>query len=152
MGGAHTPRSLRTPMMDLQEDRLGRPTSSENAIPCVNQNVLAGLRALSKARGRDLVSELSGTFFVVLPERLDAINAAAALGDAKAFAAVAHKLKGGAACIGADRLAALCGRLESMGDAGSLEGAQTLIEELKREAKNLREALTPQSAAPTGQP
>ena len=131
---------------------MSRPVSSTNPIPCLNQNVLADLRALSDARGRDLVSELTGTFFAVLPERLDAMTAAAAAGDANAVAAVAHKLKGGAACIGADRVAALCAALESMGDAGSLEGPETLIEELKGETEKLRQALTRQSAAPTGRP
>ena len=129
---------------------MGKPTSSENAIPCVNQQLLAELRALSKARGTDLVSELSRTFFSVLPERIDAIRAAAVAGDGRAFAAGAHKIKGAAACIGASRLAALCGRIESLGDSGSLEGAAVLIDRLEREAQDVREAFTQESEASSG--
>lgn len=136
---------------DLQEDSLGRPVTSAIPIPCLNQTVLADLRALSKARGRDFVSELSGTFFGVLPERIGAISTAAVTGDARAFSDAAHKLKGGAACIGGDRLAALCGRLEAIGDAGSLDDADTLIEELRRETEDLRQALTHQGAGLGGQ-
>jgi len=114
--------------------------SSENTIPWLNQSHLASLRALSKARGRDLVRELSGTFFSVIPERIAAMKSAAATGDARAFAAGAHKLKGSAACIGADRLAVLCDRVESMGDGGPLEGAATLIEQIEEGVEAVREA------------
>jgi HPt (histidine-containing phosphotransfer) domain-containing protein len=125
---------------------------SANPIPCLNQTVVADLRALSKARGRDLIGELSATFFSVLPERIRAIRSAAVIGDARAFAAGAHKLKGGAACIGGDRLAALCGMMESIGNEGLLQEADTLIEELSRETEDLREAFMRQGAEPGEQP
>ena len=72
--------------------------------------------------------------------------------DAGALAAGAHKLRGGAACIGADRLAALCGRIESIGGANSLEGTATLIEQLQGEIENVREAFSDKSAGSAGQP
>jgi HPt (histidine-containing phosphotransfer) domain-containing protein len=131
---------------------LGRPAKSRNAIACLNQNALADLRALSKARGKDMVGELNATFFSVLPERIDLMNRALRDGDAPAFSAGAHKLRGGAACIGADRFAALCAKLESIGDAGSLDGAEPLIEELMRESENLREALASQGGRRISQP
>ena len=131
---------------------MGRPVTSAKAIACLNQNVLTDLRALSKARGRDLVGELSATFFRVLPDRITAISTAAATGNAGAFADATHKLEGGAACIGADRLAALCGVMESIGDAGSLQGAEALIEELKREIEDLRAAFAHHAAWAGGQP
>jgi two-component system sensor histidine kinase/response regulator len=125
---------------------LGKPSLSENALPCVNQDQLAELRALSKARDRDLLGDLTRTFFSVVPDRITAICAAAAARDGHALAAGAHQLKGGAACIGADRLAALCGRIESIGDADSIAGVETLIEQLKREVENVREAYADKTA------
>ncbi|RYE82247.1 MAG: Hpt domain-containing protein, partial [Myxococcales bacterium] len=44
-----------------------------------------------------------------------------------------HAIKGGAANLGARRLASVCGELERMGLAGKLTGAAPLIDEARVE-------------------
>jgi CheY-like chemotaxis protein len=88
--------------------------SPDNPGPRLDLRALAGVR--EELDDEELFGELVATFLEELPRRWAMLSAAAATGDAERLAAVAHQLGGGAAQVGATRLAALCRRLEVLGE------------------------------------
>ncbi len=67
---------------------------------------------------RAFVRELLGVFQSQAVRDLTALNEAVQIGDPTRIASVAHKIKGSAANISADRLKELCGELEDSANAG----------------------------------
>ncbi|MBF0165143.1 MAG: Hpt domain-containing protein [Magnetococcales bacterium] len=65
---------------------------------------------------RDIVDK----FLEILPDRLRHLAHSHARGDTVDFTIEAHRLKGAAATLGAERMAALCAHLEARGKAGIL--------------------------------
>lgn len=76
-----------------------------------------------------------------LPTRIQAISDAVKREDSKALANESHRLKGGARTIGAERVAALCHRLEKWGEKGVLTDAVPLISRLEEAGAEVEEAL-----------
>jgi two-component system, sensor histidine kinase and response regulator len=66
---------------------------------------------------------------------------AAATHDMAQLLAVAHKLKGSAASIGANAMAALCGQIESSAEAGRLDDLGQLLLSLSAEHDRAQAAL-----------
>ncbi len=62
-----------------------------------------------------------------MPQQLDSLRAAVAQGDANAFGAAAHKLKGSALTVGAQRLAACCRDVEAAAHASRTEAARAIM-------------------------
>jgi CheY-like chemotaxis protein/HPt (histidine-containing phosphotransfer) domain-containing protein len=92
--------------------RIGDP--ARGGEPALLREVVA----LFRADGRPLLQEL---------------RAAAERGDADRLMRGAHKLRGSASNLGAERMSALCERLEALGRAHTSEGAAGLLDELDRE-------------------
>ncbi len=90
----------------------------------------------------ELLKELVDFFLQIMPGQLDDLEAVVAAGDVAGVDLQAHSIKGGAANVGAVRLAAAARTLEMRAKAGSLEGAADLVADLRREFAAL------QSAAP----
>lgn len=86
-------------------------------------------------------------------EQIRQMRAAIGRGDAPAVRHLAHKLKGAASSLGAQRLARVCAQLLRLARTGSLSRAVRLVERLERELAHasafLREAAAaaPQSNA-----
>jgi PAS domain S-box-containing protein len=71
----------------------------------------------------------------------EALREAFDRGAAAALAQAAHALKGVSGYVGAERLVALCARLEASGRGGSLVDAAAIVEETERELARVRAAL-----------
>jgi HPt (histidine-containing phosphotransfer) domain-containing protein len=67
------------------------------------------------------------------PEALQSIRAAVADGSPGDLAWAAHRMRGGALHLGANRLAAVCGELEDLGDDGNVEAAGPVLPRLTTE-------------------
>jgi HPt (histidine-containing phosphotransfer) domain-containing protein len=76
--------------------------------------MVAELQALARAAGTGLLARLHASFARDAPQRLAALRAAAAAGDADALAFNAHSLKGSAANLGATRVVELCSAIEAV--------------------------------------
>ena len=94
--------------------------------------------------GSDVVEEVVGLFIQDIPGRLAGLSEAVGREDAGALEFAAHRLKGGAATLGAIRLARLCEGLEQQGRGGSCAGAAETLVEVVRELERVRVALLAQ--------
>lgn len=90
----------------------------------------------------EIVAELVGQFLEEAPARVVAVQQALADGDASALRQAAHLLKGEASSLGALELADACEQLETLGRAGSLDGADALAARLDAAFERARQALT----------
>ncbi|MCC7440476.1 MAG: response regulator [Bdellovibrionales bacterium] len=108
-------------------------TTAEARAGVLDEKVLAGLRELDGADGGKLLQELVEMFITASPQRITALEQAAAAGDARGVEKAAHDLKSSSGILGARRLMELCACLEVLA-AG---GAPAL--ELARGARELRE-------------
>jgi CheY-like chemotaxis protein len=103
-------------------------------------DILVTLREL--AGGDETVfDELATSVAQTAAQRLAELQQAVGARDAAALAGGAHTLRGLAAQIKADELAAICGELERLGKAGSLAETGALLDRLQREVAALRSVL-----------
>jgi signal transduction histidine kinase/CheY-like chemotaxis protein/HPt (histidine-containing phosphotransfer) domain-containing protein len=121
------------------------PDPSQYPDPTLDPARLDLLRNLGPADGHGLLPEAAHAFRSELPASLAALDHAIAESDDEALKRAAHKLKGGAANIGAAGAAALCARLEKLalgaGDSHSRELIGLLESELVRVDAALDRAL-----------
>lgn len=120
---------------------------SSTQVEVVDDSVLESYRGLQEEGEPDLVTELIDIFLDDLPSRLAAIRSAVDLGDPKAIRLAAHSLKGGAASIGAARLAALSAALEAQGRSGEVATAATYVAPIERAAADVAPALIARRAS-----
>jgi two-component system sensor histidine kinase/response regulator len=73
------------------------------------------------------------TFRQDVPSRLDALRAAASIGDAHDLALAAHALKSSSGSVGARRMYVVCSQIEQAARAGRIDGAAAAIEQLSAE-------------------
>ena len=104
----------------------------------MNQSVLETLRELGDV---DLLTELVDLFFADVPPQLASLREAIESGDASSVKRVAHTLKGSCGNMGAQRMAALCARLQDIGASGYLTHAPELLKQLEAEFERVRPAL-----------
>jgi HPt (histidine-containing phosphotransfer) domain-containing protein len=115
--------------------------ASDPPSPALDPAVLAELRELGGEDERGFMGELFTHLLQDTPPRLVALQQAAATGDAHALAKTAHSLKGSAGNVGARRMAALCETLEAQGRAGSVQGAEPIVNHLADEFERVRCAI-----------
>jgi len=80
--------------------------------------VIADLKELCEDTGEDVIAQLLEVFFAELPDRLAAVHALARAGELTAVSRDAHRMKGSAVSIGAQRMAQICGALEMAAERG----------------------------------
>ena len=107
----------------------------------IDPSVLATLRELQEEGEPDIIEEVGGLFLKHAPEKIAAIEKAAAEKNAKALQVSAHSLKSSSAYVGAMGLSTMSKDLEMMGRSGSLEGAERKIEALTAEYARVKAAL-----------
>jgi HPt (histidine-containing phosphotransfer) domain-containing protein len=134
-GSPTIPSSPAPPHPVLCRCAAGHPRRSRDP------DAIAALRELERADAPGFLAELIGLFVDDLPRRLEAIANGIAQADSAAIVAAAHSLKGSAANLGARPLAALCQQLEAAGKAGSLEGAELLLDAIRTESTVARTRL-----------
>jgi len=94
---------------------------------------------LSQLEGdRKLMCELVAIFLQDYPRQLERLRRALGEGDAPGVARAAHSLKGAAGNLAAEGVVAAAKRLEAMGRAGELAGAEETLRQLEGEIERLR--------------
>ena len=100
--------------------------------------------------GDKLLAVMVETFLAEAPATIAAVDEAVSRGDGPGLRHSAHRLRGGAATLGATRVAERCAELEELGRAGRLETAAELLgglhQEFDRAARALRATVTPRTA------
>ena len=81
----------------------------------------------------DNLATVVNVFLVDTPNYVRSLKDAVSVKDTKAFADVAHAIKGSAVNLGAERLFDACCALEALGRAGSCEGVDTLLDKVIEE-------------------
>jgi two-component system sensor histidine kinase/response regulator len=114
---------------------IGDDPQIGDAAPPVD---LDGFRnTLREAGAEEAVDSILDTFQRQAPERLAALTAAIAAGEAPAITAAAHTFRGAAATIGATELATLLEQMETAGRAGDVEQARSAFERTDAVARNV---------------
>lgn len=113
-------------------------TAASQGVPDgLDAEVIAGLRRMQKPGQPDVVAELLGILRSLLPAQLAEMRKAVAEGQPEALRQVAHRLRGSSASLGANGIAAVCEKLENLGQRGLLDGAADLVRELEVEARQI---------------
>jgi two-component system, sensor histidine kinase and response regulator len=113
------------------------PPTSEQLKPPID------LPALQKRcmGNRKLAAKLLNTFESCAEGDIAALRANISSGDARATAATAHKIKGAAANISAERVRSIIAELEKLAKADALAQTRQFVEQLDNEMDRLREYL-----------
>jgi two-component system sensor histidine kinase/response regulator len=88
-------------------------------VDVLDADRILALRKLGPADGVGLLPVLARVFLDDIPARLGSVEQAVAAGDAEALRQAAHQLKGAAANVGANAVAAVCAELEAKGRSGA---------------------------------
>ncbi|MBJ6801841.1 response regulator [Geomonas propionica] len=99
------------------------------------------IRTLPGHRGMEILRKVVDLYLASTPALLQTMREAESGGDAEKLKAAAHSFKSSSANLGALRLAGVCMELESLGRAGSTEGALPLLHQVEEEYRLVRDAL-----------
>jgi HPt (histidine-containing phosphotransfer) domain-containing protein len=81
--------------------------------------------------GAEILGELVELFGSKTPELLVQLHRGVEAGDTVAVSRIAHQLKGGCLTLAANRMAELCDELQDSSRAGSLTGADALVQSIE---------------------
>ena len=99
------------------------------------------IRMLPGNRGMEVLRKVVELYLSSTPTLLQTLREAESGGDAEKLKAAAHSFKSSSANLGALKLADVCKELETLGRAGSTEGALPLLMQVEEEYRMVREAL-----------
>jgi HPt (histidine-containing phosphotransfer) domain-containing protein len=119
----------------------GGTTGATHDVGPLDAAVLDSLAALQAEGEGDIVKELVEIFLRETPPRFDKLRDFIEGDDAEGLHREAHGLKGTAASLGARRFAQIAKGMEDGGRAGSVEGADVLLRDLREEFERVAAAL-----------
>jgi CheY-like chemotaxis protein/HPt (histidine-containing phosphotransfer) domain-containing protein len=120
-----------TTTLSFAPDRAQAESADEpTGLIVLDRSQLAELRALGGEASPDFMSELIGVFLSEGIAEVELIRGAAAGQDAAGMLTAAHRLKGSAMNLGCGALAEAADALESLGRAGTVEGAGPMLQRL----------------------
>ncbi|HSO06791.1 MAG TPA: response regulator [Pelomicrobium sp.] len=131
---------------DLRSALLGLPQRSvrgaeDVTAPLVDRRRLDQLAEIEKDYSSGLVREVIDLFLANADGQLRALREAVVSADAAALRQTAHRFKSSADNLGARRVADLCEKLEALGRAGIVEGANELLAVMDRECERTNAVL-----------
>ncbi len=85
--------------------------------------------------------EVCDSFLADAPTRIEEVDAAIAQGDPSALSSTAHALKSLSSCVGAMCLFKIAQQMEIVGKSNQTQPATALIEQVRREYKNVQAAI-----------
>jgi len=127
-----------TPRHEINQTRNAPSASTHDAL---DAQVWETLHLLQTEDEPDFIARLIDVFLEDTTRQLAAIAAAVSQNDAQKLAHAAHALKGSCGNVGAMRMVERCQALETVGHAGSVAGAATLVTQLQEEFARVRRAL-----------
>ena len=113
----------------------GAHAADTSAAPSPAVDLAAFRRTMEEAGAAEAVDGILETFVATLPQRLDALVAAAGGTEAEPLQRAAHAFKSAAGTIGAGHLAALLEEMERAAYGGDLTGARDKLEHVRGEAQ-----------------
>ncbi|MDH3744921.1 MAG: response regulator, partial [Acidobacteriota bacterium] len=108
----------------------------------INPAVFDKIRELGGNAPSGFVEKVVTTYLETSPELVERMGSALASGDGERLADAAHTLKSSSASLGAERLAALCRKIERLGREGRPEKATDLVEAAEGEFALISVTLT----------
>jgi len=121
---------------------------ADDGIPVIDQRRIAQLLELQDAQQPTLVTDIIELFFADSPRHLETLAEAIRTGDPVRLESAAHRYLSGIENLGAKRMRAHCMELERLGRAGTVAGAQRVLEQLRLEFALAREPLAAIAAKP----
>ena len=136
-------QATQQPAAAVLPDAAAGGQAVESAIPnlqsaILDAEVVARLRSLAEATDPSLLNQIFEAFLSDGATRLSTLHGTLEKGDAETLRKAAHALKGASANIGARRMADLAQELQALGEAGSVEGAAALVDQLEEEFERVR--------------
>ena len=113
----------------------GTQPAETAAAPSPAVDLAAFRRTMEEAGAAEAVDGILDTFVATMPQRMDALAAAARGADAEPLQRAAHAFKSAAGTIGAGRLAALLEDMERAARDGDVAGACDKLEQVRGEAQ-----------------
>src|SRR5437588_3344824 len=113
----------------------GTQPADTTAAPSPAVDLAAFRRSMEEAGAAEAVDGILETFVATMPQRLDALAAAARDAEAEPLQRAAHAFKSAAGTIGAGRLAALLEDMERAARDGDVAGACDKLEHVRGEAQ-----------------
>ena len=113
----------------------GAHAADTSAAPSPAVDLAAFRRTMEEAGAAEAVDGILETFVATMPQRLDALAAAARDAEAEPLQRAAHAFKSAAGTIGAGRLAALLEDMERAARDGDVAGACDKLEHVRGEAQ-----------------
>jgi PAS domain S-box-containing protein len=95
-----------------EASRLDAAEAPAANVPVLDHELLETWRSLSNSSNEDFLAEIIEMFLCNTPKMIHELQEAVALGDYAKLKALAHKMKGSSANLGACRLAMVCSDLE----------------------------------------
>ena len=122
---------------------ISRHTGAPSEVICRDKmtGALEMIRTLPGNRGMEILRKVVDLYLASTPTLLQTMREAESGGDAEKLKAAAHSFKSSSANLGALRLAGVCMELETLGRAGSTEGALPLLMQVEEEYRLVRDAL-----------
>ena len=112
-----------------------------NESPVLDMNVVKSLKELGGEDDPNLFRELVELFLTDARANVEKLTEALEQEDPTAMQRVAHTMKSSAANVGAMRMSRLCSEIEKLCRAGSIDGAQDLVVETRREFQEVSSML-----------
>ena len=118
------------------------PKLAQDTHDAINCHALDSIRALSEDRGPSIVRKVVAAYVDDTPQHLQTLRRAISGGDSERLRSAAHSLKSSSANVGAEALAQLCKRMETLGRTESTDGAATILSDMEQEFQAVRHSLT----------
>jgi HPt (histidine-containing phosphotransfer) domain-containing protein len=109
----------------------------------------ASLERLKRFGGGKLLSEMISLFIAAAPERIAAARAGLEAKDANATEMALHSLKSSSAQLGAMKMQRLSEAGERLAHAGSLDGLESIVQDLESEFPRIQQWLEHNRSAET---
>jgi signal transduction histidine kinase/DNA-binding response OmpR family regulator len=121
------------------------PQAARDHSEAISRDQMTGaiemIQMLPGNRGMEVLRKVVDFYLTSTPTLLQTMREAQSGGDAAKLKAAAHSFKSSSANLGALKLADACLELETLGRAGSTEGALPLLMQVEEEYRTVREAL-----------
>jgi CheY-like chemotaxis protein len=126
----------------LRQKYDGAPDGSERSgiTDVLDAQVLEDLRMLEETSGATLIADLAASFRTDVPARIAELRAASVAADVATVRSIAHRLRGSAGAVGANRVFVSATEIETRASTLSAAAMAPLIEQLAKEARRAIDA------------
>lgn len=142
------PAEVNTTLLKNKRNGAGTGGLQDEPESALCKKTLQGLKELGSDMGASFFPQLLETFEHDAVEHIAVLRSAVAAGEAGQLRREAHALKGSSLTIGAQGMADICQRLESLGAAQSVEGAAEEFARLDREFARVKNEIKQESLIP----